>query len=403
MASSSPWTTRTGARTWRHTSANSVRPHACSPKVVSASVEGSISWPQRDAVLDRLRRVGFGEHAPEEELEEAVVVELPVVAVVLGPSLGRGERLVEGVHRPLGMGRRERYGRTDRHHAEHAVGAVGRHLDRPQRAARECRRARPARSRWRRAPPACRRRTRGACRPRLRRVGPSGRNPDRRRSPRGGGGRGRRSGASSGGTARSTRSGAARLVGSPSPNVSQCSLTPSRSTKPSASGSIALMAPPSLARQAARSSSAARMTSPTRRRLERIGSWWRSKPTSSSTSAPRNALPMSVAASAGENGPRPPNALGRLRGDLGEQLVPAGRMLAGRGRDLRRWTSRPRSSPAGRGRSPTRGRPPGSRTPARSDARAGRPGAYIAVWRARRRRFSASSRASTMPPFDPKW
>ena len=49
------------------------------------------------------------------------------------------------------------------------------------------------------------------------------------------------------------------------------------------------------------------MTSPTRRRLERMGSWWRSKPSSSNASDPMNALPISVATSAGSNGPSPPN------------------------------------------------------------------------------------------------
>ena len=102
-----------------------------------------------------------------------------------------------------------------------------------------------------------------------------------------------------------------------------------------------------------------------------MGISWRSKPSSSIASAPMNA-----AADQGRDlrrGERTEAAepLGGLGRHVGEQVVPAAQHASGSRPRGRAATSRRRSSPAGPGRSPTRGRPPGSRTPARSAATAG--------------------------------
>ena len=77
-----------------------------------------------DAVLDLLRRVRFAEHLTEEELEEVLVVALPVVAVVLGPTLGGFESDPgTGTRCARRLDGRERNCRADRHHAEHTLGA----------------------------------------------------------------------------------------------------------------------------------------------------------------------------------------------------------------------------------------------------------------------------------------
>ena len=90
-----------------------------------------------DRVLDRLGGMWLAEHLSEEELEEPAVVPSPVVAVELGPPLGRVERLVEQARRPFGLPRCQRNIGADDHDALDPFGTLGRQLDRPQRTSGE--------------------------------------------------------------------------------------------------------------------------------------------------------------------------------------------------------------------------------------------------------------------------
>ena len=107
-----PGPRRPGSARARHSaSAASRRATPCSPRVMAEHLRGGVERP-RDAVLDLLRRVRLGERLGEEELEEAPVVLLPVVAVVLRPAAIAPRR------RPVGAWWRHRRGgrarRTDR-------------------------------------------------------------------------------------------------------------------------------------------------------------------------------------------------------------------------------------------------------------------------------------------------
>ena len=90
-----------------------------------------------DAVLDLLARVRLGEALGEEELKEAQVVPLPVVAVVLGPVAVAREWLVEGMHLPLRMAGGEADRGTDVDDAVDALGVFGGEDRAPQRTAGE--------------------------------------------------------------------------------------------------------------------------------------------------------------------------------------------------------------------------------------------------------------------------
>ncbi len=91
-----------------------------------------------DAVLDLLRRVRLVEDPGEEELEEALVVPLPVVAVVLRPALVGVELLLEAADdRSLGEPWGERNRRADVGDRRHTVGVVRGEQGAPQRAARD--------------------------------------------------------------------------------------------------------------------------------------------------------------------------------------------------------------------------------------------------------------------------
>ncbi len=90
-----------------------------------------------DAVLDLLGRVRLVEHLGEEELGEVAVVLQPVVAVVLGPAVGRVDFGIEGVDRALHVPGRERRRRSDGDEPVDALGVVGGELDTPRRTARQ--------------------------------------------------------------------------------------------------------------------------------------------------------------------------------------------------------------------------------------------------------------------------
>ena len=112
-----------------------------------------------DAVLDLLGRVRLGEHPPEEELEEALVVALPVVPVVLGPALGR----CRAAPRTGARGARDAPGpAAPRHRSttkpEHPLGWSAATWM-PHSAPHESPTSTARRCRWRRARRACRRRT----------------------------------------------------------------------------------------------------------------------------------------------------------------------------------------------------------------------------------------------------
>ena len=76
-----------------------------------------------DAVLDLLRGVRLREAASEEELQEAGIVALPVVAVLLRPALVGRKRLGEG-HHPLRPRRRDRERRRHEDGADEALRVV---------------------------------------------------------------------------------------------------------------------------------------------------------------------------------------------------------------------------------------------------------------------------------------
>ena len=99
----------------------------------------------------------------------------------------------------------------------------------------------------------------------------------------------------------------------------------------------------------------------------------------------------------------PAEALGRLGGHLGEQLVPPGEQARARRRRSRGSTTRRRSSPAARERTRTRCRPRGSRTPARSGATAARPARTSRPVGPGGDGSPTRAAASTMPPLEPKW
>ena len=125
MASSSPWMTRTGHRTRAHAARNDVGVAGPQTPLRVGERVGLDLEPPSDAVLDLLRRVRLGEHAIEEELEEVLVVLVPVVAVVLRPAFGRRQPFLERVLRrarhgparaalPRRSSRRRSHARDDR-------------------------------------------------------------------------------------------------------------------------------------------------------------------------------------------------------------------------------------------------------------------------------------------------
>ena len=196
-----------------------------------------------DAVLDLLGGVGLAEHLGEEELGEVAVVLQPVVAVVLGPAVGRVEFGIERVDGALHVPGRERRGRPDRDEPVDALGVVGRELDPPGRAARQRDEDRPLGARRiehgadvvgelemgvRLAPDGCRRH-----------PGPTAVERD---DPVATGERGDLRLPEPGGDDRPRRQQSDRRLAVP--NTSQCRRTPSRSTSPMASGCRALMRRP---------------------------------------------------------------------------------------------------------------------------------------------------------------
>ena len=101
-----------------------------------------------DGVLDLLRRVRLGEHSPEEELEELLVVLEPVVAVVLRPPVLGVEAIFEGVDVPFRVTRREWHRGADEHAAQDPIRVVRGEQCAPERTAGEPdedRRLRPGR------------------------------------------------------------------------------------------------------------------------------------------------------------------------------------------------------------------------------------------------------------------
>ena len=106
------------------------------------------------------------------------------------------------------------------------------------------------------------------------------------------------------------------------------------------------------------------------RSADRHGIASSSKPRRIIVSIPRNTAPTSAAISCGVNGPRPPKRGATFAAVSASSSNQPARFAAhGRG-DLARRTSRRRSSPAARARSPTAGRPRGSRRPAPTAATA---------------------------------
>ena len=90
-----------------------------------------------DAILDLFGRVRLTEHLIEEELEEVLVLALPVVRVVLGPTLRGVEWLVEGILLARGNARRQRHRRADGNEPQHTLGMICCELQAPERATRQ--------------------------------------------------------------------------------------------------------------------------------------------------------------------------------------------------------------------------------------------------------------------------
>ena len=136
MRSLSPEITSTGQATFSHSARSSCWTVSGSPSWFAAStVRMSVSGvglqaPLR-AVLDLLGGVRLGQRRRPEELEEAPVVPLPVVAVVLGPSLVGVEDVVEAVAGALDERGPERGGGRDEDGARDSFRVTGRHDERP--------------------------------------------------------------------------------------------------------------------------------------------------------------------------------------------------------------------------------------------------------------------------------
>ena len=135
MASSSPWTTRTGHRTRVASSAarsgsENGSPWALDPEPGRDQRLRVGLQPPAHGVLDRLGGVRLGEHLREEELQELPVVLAPVVLVVLGPPVGRVQPLGERVREPGGaLAQRQRRGDED--DPRHPLGMERAELQRP--------------------------------------------------------------------------------------------------------------------------------------------------------------------------------------------------------------------------------------------------------------------------------
>ena len=87
-------------------------------------------------VLDLLGRVRLGAALSGEELEEVAVAALqPVVAVVLRPPFRGVQPFGEGVHRAVGMRRRQGNLRSQEDQATDPIGTIGGYLYAPQRPA----------------------------------------------------------------------------------------------------------------------------------------------------------------------------------------------------------------------------------------------------------------------------